>query len=200
MAVETRSPSVTPPPTRVPTPSLHDGVVPQPKLDLEADLEQARGLPGGLAPERAIEEQIADLERWALANLRGDRKEATRFWVLRGVQFIGVIASGVCGVLALPRVAVACALLAALAVAIDAAWTGVALRSVHRRAVHDLRELQNTVKLKWDKVRLAYPESNATRRIAHALALLDAIQAKREEIGKYLGASQPSPGVNRPLS
>ena len=71
---------------------------------------------------------------------------------------------------------------------------------MHRRAVHDLRELQNSVKLRWDKVRLAYPESNAPKRVAHALALLDMIQAKREEIGKYLGTSAPSPGITRQLS
>jgi hypothetical protein len=51
--------------------------------------------------------------------------------------------------------------------------------------------------LKWDKVRLAYPDRFSARRIAHALALLDATQSKREEIGKYLGDA--SPGIERRL-
>jgi hypothetical protein len=63
------------------------------------------------------------------------------------------------------------------------------------RAVHDLRELQNTLKLRWDKVRLAHPDPVAPQRVAHAMAMLDAVQAKREEIGKYLVRAEPSQGV-----
>jgi hypothetical protein len=68
---------------------------------------------------------------------------------------------------------------------------------VHQRAVFDLRELQNTLKLRWDKVCLAHPDASAPQRTAHALALLDQLQAKREEIGKYLGSAEASPGVKR---
>jgi hypothetical protein len=53
------------------------------------------------------------------------------------------------------------------------------------------------LKLRWDKVRLAHPDPGARERIAHALALLDSVQSKREEIGKYLGNAEPSPGVQR---
>ena len=63
--------------------------------------------------------------------------------------------------------------------------------------IYDLRELQNTLKLRWDKVRLAHPDPHARERVAHALALLDSVQNKREEIGKYLGNAEPSPGVQR---
>ena len=65
------------------------------------------------------------------------------------------------------------------------------------RAVHDLRELQNTLKLRWDKVRLAHPDLTAPQRVAHAMAMLDAVLAKREEIGKYLVRAEPSTGVKR---
>ena len=67
-----------------------------------------------------------------------------------------------------------------------------------RLAIHDLRELQHTLKLKWDKVRLAYPDPNTAKRIAHALALLDATHAKREEISRYLGDG--APGMTKKLS
>jgi hypothetical protein len=63
--------------------------------------------------------------------------------------------------------------------------------------VYDLRELQNTLKLRWDKVRLAHPDPAAPQRTAHALALLDQVQSKREEIGKYLGSAEASPGIKR---
>ena len=37
-----------------------------------------------------------------------------------------------------------------------------------------------------------HPDPASTKRIAHALVLLDAIQTKREEIGKYLGDASPA--------
>jgi hypothetical protein len=155
-------------------------------------------VPGSFAPETAIDEQIEDLERWALANLRRDRNEKVRFWLLRGLAFAGATGAAITGGFGLAQGAIVLGAIGALAVAIDSAWPGAA-RSPNRRAASDLRELQNTLKLRWDKVRLAHADAAAPQRIAHALALLDAVQAKREEIGKYLGNADPSPGVDRRL-
>ena len=153
--------------------------------------------PGAFAPETAIDEQISDLERWAVANLARDRKDKIRYWVLRGTACSSAIAASITAGFAHPRPAMLLGALAALCVAIDAAWPSDSFRNVHRRAVYDLRELQNTLKLRWDKVRLAHPDPLARERVAHALALLDSVQSKREEIGKYLGNAEPSPGVQR---
>ena len=54
-----------------------------------------------------------------------------------------------------------------------------------------------SVELRWDEVCLAHPDSMAPQRTAHALALLDQVQNKPEEIGKYLGSAEASPGVQR---
>jgi hypothetical protein len=153
--------------------------------------------PGSFAPETAIDEQIADLEHWAEANLNRDRKDKLRFWVLRGLAFSSATGAATSAGLAQPKVAIVFGALAALCIAIDSAWPSDSFRNVHRRAVYDLRELQNTLKLRWDKVRLAHPDASAPQRTAHALALLDQVQAKREEIGKYLGSSEASPGIKR---
>jgi hypothetical protein len=151
----------------------------------------------GFAPEQVIDEQINDLERWASANLTRDRREKVRFWCLRGAAFLTATGAAVTAAYAFMRVSIGFAAVAALCIAVDAAWPVGGFRNIHQRAVFDLRELQNTLKLRWDKVRLAHPDPSAPQRIAHALALLDAVQAKREEIGKYLGNSEPSPGLNR---
>ena len=161
-----------------------------------AELDLLR-VPSGFSPEVAIDEQIEELERWARANLRRDRSEKARFWTLRGVAFLGAAGSALSVGFAQPHAAIAASTVTALAIAIDSAWPGGAFKNPHQRAVHDLRELQNTVKLRWDKVRLAHGDPAAPQRVAHALALLDAVQAKREEIGKYLGSSEPSPGLGR---
>lgn len=167
-----------------------------PRFDTDAS-EALERVPGGFAPESAVDEQIADLERWALANVARDRKDKLRFWVLRGVAFLGAAGAAVASGLGAPQLALGLALFAALSVAVDAAWPTGTFRNPHQRAVHDLRELQNTLKLRWDKVRLAHPDPQARERVAHALTLLDSVQAKREEIGKYLGSTEPSPGVRK---
>ncbi len=132
-----------------------------------------------------------------MANLSSEGRELLRFWLFRGLAFIGAVAAASGAVLPLPQLSIAGGAVAALAVAIDAAWPATADRNARRRAIHDLRELQHTLKLKWDKVRLAYPDPNTPKRIAHALALLDATQAKREEISRYLGDA--TPGVQQSL-
>jgi hypothetical protein len=161
-----------------------------------SDAYEARA-PGSFAPESAIDEQIADLERWALGNLARERREKVRFWVLRGLAFSCAAGAALAAGFLAGKAAIVLGAAAALAVAVDAAWPVGSFRNPHQRAVYDLRELQNTLKLRWDKVRLAHPDPLARERVAHALALLDSVQAKREEIGKYLGNAEPSPGVSR---
>ena len=167
-----------------------------PRADSEGSPAEAFR-PGSFAPETAIDEQIADLEHWAEANLSRDRKDKLRFWVLRGMAFVSASAAALIAGLAQHKLPTAFGVLAALCIAIDSAWPTDSTRNVHRRAVYDLRELQNTLKLRWDKVRLAHPDPAAAQRTAHALALLDQVQSKREEIGKYLGSAEASPGIKR---
>ena len=142
-------------------------------------------------PERAIEDQIAELESWARAIERLDRRELFRFWFLRGLGFLSAAGAVAGGAIRQADVALIAGAVAASAIAIEAAWPTSTDRSARRRAIRDLRELQHTLKLKWDKVRLAYPRSQSARRIAHALTLLDMAQAKREEVGKFLGEAAP---------
>lgn len=167
-------------------------------LPRDSDASPADGFrPGAFAPEVALDEQIADLERWAEANLYRDKKDKLRFWILRGATFVCAATAALCAGLTQSKATIGFAVAAAVCVAIDSAWPSDAFRNVHRRAVYDLRELQNTLKLRWDKVRLAHPDANAPQRTAHVLALLDQVQNKREEIGKYLGAAEASPGIKR---
>jgi hypothetical protein len=186
------SSSSVPPPMRA-----HHSTIPPPSLD-ELEERYAQRPDGAFAPEHAINEQITELEAWALVNVRSQRGEITRFWLLRGLAFIGTVGAACGGALQLSHLAIALGAVAAVAIVIDAAWPTTADRSARCRAIHDLRELQQTLKLRWDKVKLAYPDPKAVKRIAHALALLDAIQTKREEIGKYLGDA--TPGVHKRLS
>jgi hypothetical protein len=174
-----------------------NGVPADPKLpQAEADEEVSFPM-GAFSPDEAIDEQIAELEQWALANERRERGESRRFWIRRGTAFLSAVLAAVAAPLGFGRAGIAWAGLAALFIAIDSAWPGTTLRNPYRRAVYDLRTLQNTIKLRWSKVRLAYPNPTGARRVANALALLDAIQSKREDIGRYLGSAEASPGIKR---
>lgn len=162
----------------------------------DAEVDAMVRPPQGFAPEKAIDEQIEDLERWASVNLRQDRNEKIRYWLLRGVAFLGAAGAAVSAGLLATKGALILSALAALAVAIDSAWPTTG-KNPSLRAVHDLRELQNSLKLRWDKVRLAHPDPMAPQRVAHAMAMLDQVQAKREEIGKYLSSADPTQGITR---
>jgi hypothetical protein len=165
--------------------------IPPPTVE-EIEEGYAQRTDASFRPEKAIDEQLEDLESWAEHNLQVDRWETARFWLLRGTAFLSAAAAAWGGALHLTTLPVAGGILAAVAVAIDAAWPVTTDRPSRRRALHDLRELQHTLKLKWDKVRLAYPDANTPKRVVHALALLDGIQAKRDEIGRYLGDAAPT--------
>jgi hypothetical protein len=151
--------------------------------------------PGAFSPDDAIDQQIADLEKWAAAQERQEKSESLRFWILRGTAFVSAVLAAISGPLGFLRAPMILAGVSALFLAVDSAWPGSSTRHPHRRAVYDLRALQNTIKLRWDKVRLAYPNPTGTKRVANALALLDAIQVKREDIGRYLGSAEASSGL-----
>ena len=168
--------------------------IPPPGMDeLEETYSQRAEI--SVAPDKTIDEQIAELEAWAQLNIRLTRFEAARVWALRGIAFFASIGAAAMAALSMTNEAVACGCIAALAVAVDAGWPSAGDRVARRRATHDLRELEHTLKLRWDKVRLAHPNPLSPKRVAHALVLLDAISAKREEIGKYLGDA--SPGMSK---
>ena len=154
------------------------------------------GLRSDFVPDQALGDQIEDLERWAEANARHDRRESIRFWVLRGTAFLGSAAAAAIAGYTVAWPAAVLAAVSALAIAIDSAWAARSGRNPFRRAQFEIRELENTVRLRWDKVRLAHPDPVASARTAHALALLDMIQARREEIGKYVGSVE-TPAVQR---
>lgn len=177
------------------TPTPSESRLRQPTLhgDLEQLTENYRSRPNeAYSPEQSITSQIAALETWARAISAKEKTDAWRTWALKGIAFFGAVAGATAGVLAYPRVSIAAGVVTAIAVAVDAAWPISGEAAARRRAVHDLRELQHTLKLKWDKVRLAYPDPLAVKRVAHALALLDSTQNKREEIGRYLGEASPT--------
>ena len=148
--------------------------------------------PVGFSPDKAVSDQLAALEAWAQTNEKDTRTGLTRFWLLKGPAFICAVAASAAQSFDQGRAVIVLGAIAALAIAIDAAWTGPAVQ-VNRRAIYDIRNLQNAVKLKWDKVRISHPDAKDPARSAEALAILDTIQGKRDQISRYLASPQSSP-------
>jgi hypothetical protein len=143
----------------------------------------------GFSPEKAIAEQLVALEKWAVANEKDGRRAGRRFWLLKGPAFICAVAASGAESFGYAHAVTVLGAVAALAIAIDAAWSGPS-NQVHFRALQDIRNLENAVKLKWDKVRLSHPDPKDAARSAVALAILDAIQTKRDQIARYLASPQ----------
>jgi hypothetical protein len=104
---ERQLPPVTVPPTGAAKPSVappatrpRQLTIPPPGLE-ELEAVYAQRPEGAFAPEAAIDQQIGSLEAWAIANLHREHKEIARFWVLRGIAFLGSVTAAASGPLQL---------------------------------------------------------------------------------------------------
>lgn len=159
--------------------------------------ERVAASPDGFTAEDAVTHQLENLECWARANEQREREASVRFWGLHAVALVSaVLASASVPLWTNLPLAIALSGVAALCVVIEAVWSGPdRLGTAQQRAVHELRELEHVIQLRWDAARLAFPNPYHPRRTAHTLSLLDTVAARREEIGKYLGGSHASPAA-----
>jgi hypothetical protein len=148
--------------------------------------------PERFSPEKAVAEQLLALDSWVRRNERDRRLVALRFWLLKLPAFAGAVAASVCEAFGYGRAVIVLGAVAGLAIAVDSALSGPA-QTPYQRAIQDIRNLQNSVKLKWDKVRILHPDPKEHARLEAALAILDAIQVRRNEIAKYFASPQTSP-------
>jgi hypothetical protein len=188
-----------PPPIRdrdVPTGPLPAPTPPPPPIrdrDSPIALIPPTPAPESVAASRAIADQLAGLERWASANRRHATRTAVRFWLLKAVAGGGAIAASVAASFGwMPWVAALTALVV-LAVAIDSA-SSAPPNFAHEMAFADIRHLQNSVKLSWDKVCVSRPDPQDPARQLAAIAILDEIQAKREQIRRYMASPEAALG------
>ena len=153
-------------------------------------------IPGGFNAETAIDAQLAELERWAVANLRRDRQQLVRFWLLKGAAFIG---ASVAAVAAVARRYARGDRVCHARCAVHGDRCGLALVVVSQRASASSAGPSRASEQRQTEVGQGSPGAPRIRprrrRIAHASALLDHIQTKREEIGKYLGGAEANPDV-----
>jgi hypothetical protein len=152
----------------------------------------AQAARGDFSPDKAVNDQLATLDTWATTTEEQATQARARFWFLKGPAFTCAVGAPVFESFGYGHAVIVLGALAAIAIAVDAAWSGPT-NPLLERAIRDIRNLQNTVKLRWDKVRIAHPEPKDPARTEEALAILDAVEATRDEISKYLANPQASP-------
>jgi hypothetical protein len=198
-------PASTPPPPAVsPVAASSPAVsspVPAPSPALSATATPAVSAPPAqvaAVPERTLSDQMDDLERWALGVQRRIRLEEWRAVLVRTGALACVLGAAVVVHHGRTTLGALLAALCALLMIVETAWPGLSSgRSVRQQAVNDLRELQHGAKLQWDRIRLTHADSTGRERAKYAVALLQAVRTRREQIARRLVGIEPSPPIGK---
>jgi hypothetical protein len=153
--------------------------------------------PGDLDPEKALGSELEHLERWARAIVWGGRFEGLRSGLLRSVALLGSGAAAALALTGRQELVLPLCALAALAIAIHATSARVTALAVHRRALCDIRDLENLLKIRWHKVRLVCSAVDSQKRLDAALQLMALLDEHRKEIGRSLGSAEPTVQIQR---
>lgn len=153
--------------------------------------------PGDLDPEKALSTELHHLERWARGIVWGGRFEGALSVVLRSLALLGAGGAAAVGLMGRQELVLPLCSLAALAIAIHALAPRATALAVHRRALCDIRDLENLLKIRWHKVRLAASHVDSQKRLDAALQLLALLDENRKEIGRSLGSAEPTARFQR---
>lgn len=136
--------------------------------------------------EKTIAEHLVALEVWALERQREAKTDSFRFWMLNGVAFLGAVGAIVAQQNGLKPAVFVCTAVVAIALAFDAARSGPRT-DAFKRACADIRNLEDAIRLSWDRTVIAHPDPADPARAVDAKALLDRIKAERDAIRRCLG-------------
>ena len=138
------------------------------------------------AEEKTIAEHLIALELWVQERQREAKTATSRFWLLNGVAFAGAVAALAAQQRGYEPAVFICAAIAIIALAFDAARSAPPTEA-HRRAISDISNLEDAVRLSWDRTVIAHPDPADPARSIEARAILDTIKSEREAIRRYLG-------------
>jgi len=184
------SPAVSSP---APAPALSPAVAPVATQEASASPPQLSSV-----PERTLSDQMDDLERWALNVQRRIRLEQWRAVLVRTCALASVLGAAMTVHYGRSTLAALLAAVCALLIVVETAWPGLSSgRSVRRQVVNDLRELQHGAKLQWERIRLTHADPTGHERVKYAVALLQAVRTRREQIARRLVDIEPSPPIGK---
>lgn len=178
-------PSAAPPPSfmdypdeaAAPPPSFraYDAApAPAPSAIPVASSDPSNGMPWEL------QQQLTELEQWALLNQRDARRDALGFWSLKIPAILASASAGMLAHFELVTVGVIMGAVASVCVIIDGILPRGMLRNTHLRAFHDLRMLSTNMMSQWRSRSSTAKPDNIARRI-----IRDA-EEERQRIATYI--------------
>lgn len=166
--------------------------MPEPPLPPPAEPPAVAAAPPPVPPVPSnmpseLREFLSDLETWASANRRDAKVDLFAFWMLKGPALATSAFSSLFTAWNLKTLGAVLAATAALCVAIDAIRPRGQLRSAHMRAVYGIRNLEHSIKTKWNIGKL-----NGEADGPVAARVLEFGNEEREKISSELEAAESS--------
>jgi hypothetical protein len=140
----------------------------------------------------ALQHEIAEIEQWAESNSRDERNDNLKFWALKIPAILVSASSGLFAFFQWKVAGLIGGAIAGACVAIDGALRAGTLRGVHRRAVFDLRMLEEDIHSEWRTASLRKefdPREVAAELIASA-------QKRKRVVAEYLRAAETGQAKN----
>lgn len=96
-----------------------------------------------------LTENLKQLEMWASLNHQDARRDAMKFWALKAPAILISACPGLFAYWKINGLSVICGVIASACIAIDGLLRAGLLRNVHIRAFHEIRALQNDLRMQW---------------------------------------------------
>lgn len=146
--------------------------------------------------EEVIRGQLDSLSAWALANNADARHDRRRYWLFKIPAIVCAASTSALEAFGFGAVVILLGVVAAVCIAIDAAYPGGLLHNTHRRAANELSLLVDRVQTEWDEITVAWRDAStpeALQERTEALrALLKMLQDEKSRINQYLTAGEAS--------
>jgi hypothetical protein len=98
---------------------------------------------------KELQQQLDEIEEWALTNKKDSKKDAINFWILKIPAIVTSASAGIWAHFDLTTVSVISGAIASICVVLDGIHPRGMLKNIHTRAYHDLRMLSGTMTTAW---------------------------------------------------
>lgn len=133
-----------------------------------------------------MQQFVEQLGEWAATNESRARRDKLKFWSIKVPVILTVSCSGFIASLQLPSFTpILASLISGICIAIDGIVRPGQLYSIHKRAAHDIRELQVSMVNQWRIAKLQHCDSDE-----RAARILSSAEKKRISIATYLKAGE----------
>jgi signal transduction histidine kinase len=133
-----------------------------------------------------LNQQLRELEQWAVLNQDEANSDVTTFWALKIPAILASACAGVVAYFDLKTFSVLLGAIASICVIVDGVHPRGMLRNVHLRAYHDIRILSTSMVAQWRSRDSRFRDRDIARKI-----IRDA-EEERQRIAAYIRDAETS--------